>query len=58
MGTRPAKASIPSVGDVQNTPVIHTVALHCIFFDSNRFLTVGVFLKNHSWKPYNAIDNT
>jgi len=40
--------SMPSVGDVQKTPVIQIAALHCIFFNLDKLLTVGALLKNHS----------
>jgi hypothetical protein len=30
MGGRPARHSVPPVGDVQNTPVIQQAALHCM----------------------------
>jgi len=52
---RPAIASTPSKGDVQKAPVIHKAALHCIFFNSVTFLTIGAPLKNHNWNPYKAI---
>ena len=55
MGTSPAMASIPSVGDIRNAPVIHNTALRCIFLSSFKLVTVGAPLKNHNWKPYNAI---
>jgi len=52
---RLAIASMSSNGDVQKAPVIHKAALHCIFFNSVRFFTIGAPLKNHSWNPYRAI---
>ena len=45
---RPAIASTPSEGDMRKAPVIHRAALHCIFFSSVMFLTIGAPLKNHS----------
>ena len=52
---RPAMASIPSEGAVQNAPVIYRAARRCILPSSYMFLAVGAPLKNQSWKPYNAI---
>jgi len=48
MGMRLAMASMPSDGEVQKVPVIQRTALHCIFFNSVMFLTIGVPLKNYS----------
>jgi len=52
---RPEIASILSEGDVQKAPVIQRAALHCIFFSSLIFLTVGVPLKNQRLNPYIAM---
>jgi len=48
MGIRPVMASMSSDGEVQKTPMIQRIALHCIFFNSVMFLTIGMLLKNHS----------
>jgi len=55
IGMRPAIASMSSDGDVQNALVIHRATLHCIFFNSMMFLTIGAPLKNHNWKSYRAM---
>jgi len=48
MEMRPAMPSMPSDGLVQKVPVIQRAALHCIFFNSVIFLTIGAPLKNYS----------
>ena len=55
MGMRPAMASMPSDGEVWKAPVIQRAALHCIFFSSVMFFTIGAPLKNHSWNPYRVM---
>jgi len=55
MGMRPTMASTPSDEEVWKAPVIQRAALHCIFFSSVMFLTIGAPLKNHSWNPYRAM---
>jgi len=39
-------ASTSFNGNMQKTPVIYKVVLHCIFFSYIRFFTVGAPLKN------------
>jgi len=41
-------ALIPFDGEVQRVSVIQRAALHCIFFSSVKFLTIGAPLKNQS----------
>jgi len=48
IGMRPMIASIPFVEDMKKVPVIQRATLHCIFFNSKIFLTIGVLLKNYS----------
>jgi len=48
MGMRPAMASMSSDGEVRKAPVIQRAALHCIFFSSVMFFTMGMPLKNHN----------
>jgi len=48
MGTRLAIALTPSDRDMWKAPVIHKVALHCIFFNSMIFFTVSAPLKNYN----------
>jgi len=55
IGMRPAIASMPLEGDVWKVPVIQRAALHCIFFSSLIFFTIGVPLKNHKLNPYIAM---
>jgi len=52
---RPARASVPSVGEVWKASVIHRAALHCI---CDKILKAVLFLaplKNHSLNLYVAI---
>ena len=48
MGMRPAMASMPSDGEVQKAPIIQRATLHCIFFSSVMFFTIGAPLKNYN----------
>jgi len=48
MGIRSAIASMPSDGDMQKALVIQRAALHCILLSSDRFVNVGVPLKNQN----------
>jgi len=45
MGMRPARASIPPVGEVQNTPGIQRAALHCMVAKRETYALVGAPVK-------------
>ena len=58
MGGRPARASTPLAGDVQNAPMIQHTALRCIEVRDLRVPAILAPLKNHSLWPYVAIGRT
>jgi len=45
MGVRPARASIPPVGEVQNAPRIQRAALHCMVAKRETYALVGAPVK-------------
>jgi len=51
MGMKPARASIPPVGEVRNAPRIQRAVLHCIAAKSNTWALVRALAKNYSLKP-------
>ena len=58
MGTKPASASVPPVGDIQKQPVIHNTARH---WTANRPLMIPLSLapyRYHKWSPYMATGTT
>ena len=50
MGMRPAKVSIPLVGEMQNTPRIQRVVLYYIAAKSDTWALIGAPAKNQSLK--------